>query len=342
MEGEPAQRQERGPRGDQGDRGEGRRDRGDRGGERGGEPGERGERGGERGGEGRRERGDRGPRNDRGPRTDASQAVDPLIAAQALAGAGGSVGDVAEIGFQQTAAADPVLESHAHGDGQRMLAEGEQPRRGRSRDRNGRERRDRDELPARQDGNGNGAQPVVDTAVPAAEFEPPSSDAPAERQRYATGFASQDAGAARSAPAERASAMVSADPVAQAPRSEAFQPAMSRPETAQRASQPAPAEAPRNDSASARALPQVQLFELPVSELVQVAEGSGLQWVNSDTAKIAAVQAAIEAEPKPIHLPRERVAAVTVQEGPLVLVETKRDLREMKLPFEQPGAPPPQ
>ena len=136
--------------------------------------------------------------------------------------------------------------------------------------------------------------------------------------------------------------MVSTDQVAQAPRSEAFQPAMSRPETAQRASQPAPAEAPRNESASARALPQVQRFELPVSELAQVAQGSGLQWVNSDVTKIAAVQAAIEAEPRPIHMPRERVAPVTVQEGPLVLVETKRDLREMKLPFEQPGAPTPQ
>ena len=102
------------------------------------------------------------------------------------------------------------------------------------------------------------------------------------------------------------------------------------------------AEVSRSEPVAPRALPQVQRFELPVSELAQVAEGSGLQRVNSDASKIAAVQAAIEAEPKPIHMPRERVAPITTQEGPLVLVETKRDLREMKLPFEQPGIPPPQ
>jgi ribonuclease E len=43
----------------------------------------------------------------------------------------------------------------------------------------------------------------------------------------------------------------------------------------------------------------------------------------------------MSAEPKAIHVPRERTAAVAVEEGPLVLVETKRDLRNMILPFEQ-------
>jgi ribonuclease E len=67
---------------------------------------------------------------------------------------------------------------------------------------------------------------------------------------------------------------------------------------------------------------------------MQVAEGSGLQWVNSDADKIAAVKAAIAAEPKPVHAPRERPPLVVIDEGPLVLVETRRDLRELKLPFE--------
>ena len=44
--------------------------------------------------------------------------------------------------------------------------------------------------------------------------------------------------------------------------------------------------------------------------------------------KIAAVQAAIAAEPKPVRVPRERPPAIVIDEGPLVLVETKRDLRE--------------
>jgi ribonuclease E len=81
-------------------------------------------------------------------------------------------------------------------------------------------------------------------------------------------------------------------------------------------------------------LPKVQNFNLPVESLVQVAQGSGLSWVNSDPAKIAAVQAAIAAEAKPIHVPRARPTAVQFDAEPLVLVETKRDLKSMKLPFE--------
>ena len=85
-------------------------------------------------------------------------------------------------------------------------------------------------------------------------------------------------------------------------------------------------------------MPKVTSYTLPTEKLVEVAQSSGLQWVNSDAAKIAAVQAAIAAEPKPIHVPRERPAPVSIDTGPLVLVETKRDLRNMTLPFEQPPA----
>lgn len=80
-------------------------------------------------------------------------------------------------------------------------------------------------------------------------------------------------------------------------------------------------------------MPKVQAYELPLTSLIAVAEGSGLQWVNSDPAKIAQVQAAIAAEPKPVHVPRERPPAVVLDEGPLVLVETRKDLSTMKLPF---------
>jgi len=37
-------------------------------------------------------------------------------------------------------------------------------------------------------------------------------------------------------------------------------------------------------------------------------------------------------------VPRERPPVIQVQEGPLVLVETRRDLRDLKLPFEQAPA----
>ncbi len=82
-------------------------------------------------------------------------------------------------------------------------------------------------------------------------------------------------------------------------------------------------------------MPRVSTFELPVDSLQQIAQGSGLQWINSDADKIAAAQAAIAAEPRPVHVPRERPPVVVVDEGPLVLVETRRDLSELKLPFEQ-------
>ena len=82
-------------------------------------------------------------------------------------------------------------------------------------------------------------------------------------------------------------------------------------------------------------MPAIASYALPTDSLVQVAQESGLQWVNSDPARIAAVQAAIAAEPTPVHTPRERPAPVVLDQGPLVLVETKRDLGNMTLPFEQ-------
>jgi ribonuclease E len=101
---------------------------------------------------------------------------------------------------------------------------------------------------------------------------------------------------------------------------------------------PAPvvAQAPVAAPAAARALPKVQAYALSIDELQQVAQASGLEWVNSDQQKVAQVQAAIAAEPKPIHVPREPSPPVVIDEGPLVLVETRKDLRSMTLPFENP------
>ncbi|MGA8516038.1 MAG: ribonuclease E/G, partial [Burkholderiaceae bacterium] len=87
-------------------------------------------------------------------------------------------------------------------------------------------------------------------------------------------------------------------------------------------------------SATPISMPKISSYALPISDMAQVASSSGLQWVNSNPEKIAAVQAQIAAEPKPVHIPRERPPAVVIDNAPLVLVETKRDLRDMKLPFE--------
>ena len=47
------------------------------------------------------------------------------------------------------------------------------------------------------------------------------------------------------------------------------------------------------------------------------------------------MQAAIAAEPRPIRVPRERPPVVELDDGPLVLVETRKDLGAVTLPFEQ-------
>jgi ribonuclease E len=56
--------------------------------------------------------------------------------------------------------------------------------------------------------------------------------------------------------------------------------------------------------------------------------------VQSDASKVALVQAAIAAETKPVHVPRLPKPVTVIDDGPLVLVETRRDLRQVTLPFE--------
>ena len=99
------------------------------------------------------------------------------------------------------------------------------------------------------------------------------------------------------------------------------------------------AEPPAQTVAAAPAAP----FVLPMGSLQAVAEAAGLQWVNSDADKIRSVQAAMAGEAAPAHAPRERKAVTSVEEGPLVLVETRKDLSQFKLPFEtaQGAAQPP-
>jgi ribonuclease E len=95
---------------------------------------------------------------------------------------------------------------------------------------------------------------------------------------------------------------------------------------------PAPVAAPVPAPAPA-AMP-VAAFVLPTTALTTLASEAGLQWVHSDAEKILAVQAAMAAEPKPAHVPRQPRPAVVVDDGPLVLVETRKDLSQLKLPFE--------
>jgi ribonuclease E len=184
-----------------------------------------------------------------------------------------------------------------------------QPRERRSRDRYGRDRRERSERgeqPA--EGTSEGAAPAPALAD---NFEPNQPAAQQERAPAATEFVASPA-------------PVQAAPVVAAPAAPAAVIAVP--------AKPVPAPAAVTTE---RALPKVQAYDLPLQDLAQVAESSGLQWVNSDASKIAQTQAAMAAEPQPIRVPRERAPVAPVENSPLVLVETKRDLRDTTLPFEQ-------
>ncbi|MBS0454803.1 MAG: Rne/Rng family ribonuclease [Proteobacteria bacterium] len=139
----------------------------------------------------------------------------------------------------------------------------------------------------------------------------------------------QEFEAAEEAPAQPAAPMQPLRSVEAAP------PSLELPATA--SSKPIEVPAPAA-AAPARGMPRVTPFELPLADLAQIAEGSGLHWVNSDVERVAQIQAAIAAEPKPVHVPRERPPVVVLDEGPLVLVETRRDLSQVVLPFEERNA----
>ena len=110
---------------------------------------------------------------------------------------------------------------------------------------------------------------------------------------------------------------------------------------AESAAAPAPATVPSPASASVAPVPapaaepiRITPYELPTGDLGALAASAGLEWVNSDAEKIRTVQEAMAAEPAPIRVPREPRRPVLADDGPLVLVETKKDLSQLKLPFE--------
>ncbi|PUE45829.1 ribonuclease E/G [Limnohabitans sp. 2KL-1] len=294
----------------------------------------------ERGGEGRRERADRG-----GERRQGDDA--PLNDGNAL---------------QLQPTSSEGLDSQANG--QTPENNGERRER-RSRDRYGRERRERAGESRQDTANETGSTDV--NAAPMAAAPAADLDRPAPRSYFER--AQQAVSAEANSPAEVTppmaaplsvaapvavpvvAASVVAAPVMAAPAEPALD---SAPAQAQTSSEPAPAEAARPAAVAAPevkatpaaatvstsapqtdtpALPVVTSYALPIDSLQQIAQTSGLVWVNSDQAKVAAVQAAIAAEPQPVRVPRERPAAVVVSEGPLVLVETRKDLNQLQVPF---------
>ncbi len=323
--------------------------------------GERGERSGERA--------ERGERNGRGPRPERSAAA--VAADEALLNA---VAGTPPAGAEAVAGAEALPGAEGAADGER---EGGRRRRRRGgRDRDGRAENGAETgaeggngdaaavnsaTPATADGEARAAEAGAEAATTAEEGgESADNGERGERSRRRRGGRGRDRqreggngaeGAARedgefepaaaalmpamhddgdaTRPAQVAAA--EAELAAEAPRAitPAVAPALA-PAAAPAVAAPAPAPAP--------APVRVQPFVLPLSDLQALAEQAGLQWVGSDADKVAAAQAAIAAEPKPIHVPREPKPPVVMDEGPLVLVETRKDLSQLKLPFDQTPA----
>jgi len=240
------------------------------------------------------QRRERRPRNDNRRRNEAAEAAPQDLI------------EAASLRAEQDAQAAGNDTAPAEGDADNGGSRA--PRERRSRDRYGRDRRER--APRE-----NAAGDTDLTAASMARAEERQSDAPTRS------YFSQPATPA-AAPVEAVVAPVATvEPVPAAP--------------APRAS--APTAAPKAAASNApvrQGLPKVQPYTVSIEALTQVAQASGLEWVNSDAEKVAQVQAAIAAEPKPIHVPREIKPVVLPDEGPLVLVETRKDLRNMPLPFE--------
>jgi len=260
----------------------------------------------------RAERGDRGPRQDRAPRAD------------------------------RTENGERSNEPRPETNGEASIEANGQPREAREgRGRGGRGRRN-ERGPRQDEGNGVPAQDqqsqlgfadaegqsvTVDGQVAPAGNENGEPREKRSRDRYGRERGPrQDRGDRTDAPAEQQAEHAASEQTS-APAAPAAPAAVAA----------APLSAPVKASVApaASGMPKVTGFELPLQSLQEVAQGSGLQWVNSNPERIAAVQAAIAAEPKPVHVPRERPAPVVLDNRPLVLVETKRDLRNMTLPFEQ-------
>jgi len=302
------------------------------------ERGERTERG-ERGG---RNRGERGERQERTPRNN-EEVVAPLHAAQGALDLPTGHDSPAFVDVQAEG-----VEPTSHQPAVEATEASTEERQGRNRRRRGGRGRNREDGAAVNEA-GEVVEGAEENAAPAAAADEQAA-APAEAQAEAqtegddTGEGhGRENGRGRGRSRDRyrrerrdgvADGQVEATEVAATTDTDAAEPAA---HAAAPTSEPivvatAPVAAPV--VAAPVAAPVVAPFVLAVDSLQAVAEASGLQWVNSDADKIAAAQAAMAAEPKPVHVPRERPPAVVIDEGPLVLVETRKDLGQVKLPFE--------
>ena len=370
----PAETREDKGRGARRDGQQARGGRGGRGGERGGERAERGERGEgkgegrgrrqgpreergesdaltarEGGREGGRDRGERGERGGRGRRGENTER--PAINREAIAAEAQALG-LAAAGAEGA----PLVGTEG------LTGDADQQREGRRRRRGGRGRGERDEAPMGAEGEATSAEAGANTEgndSPDATGEAASEGSDGRRRRNrgrrggerrervegAEGIEGSDTAEAPEAiesleaPVAAASLGESADPVAfSAPAASDDAPPFATPQTTEpvvRVEAAVSAPAVAAEAPAVAPAPVAAPYVLPLSELQGIAQAAGLEWVNSDADKIMAAQEAIASEPRPVHVPRERKPAVVIDDGPLVLVETRKDLNQVSLPFEQ-------
>ncbi|WP_347485675.1 Rne/Rng family ribonuclease [Vandammella animalimorsus] len=269
---------------------------------------------------------------------------------------------LADVTTSDAPAAAPQGNTAAEGveaDGQ-----GQERRERRQRDRYGRHRRRQDRDGTSADADQAAQAQEMDEQAQTSWAEPQGSQAPQEpapRRRSYFDRAAQDEAAlqAESAPqaaageAADAAPAVSIEPAAPlaALAVESAQPlAVSEPvpqpeplpapqaeslQVAQPSAESAPAPAAEQQPAPQAAAPvAAQPFVLDVQALSHIVTTAGLDWVHSDADKVARVQAEMAAAPRPVHVPRERPPVPVLDQGPLVLVETRRDLRQQQYPFD--------
>ncbi|AOW14265.1 ribonuclease E [Hydrogenophaga crassostreae] len=211
------------------------------------------------------------------------------------------------------------------------------PRERRSRDRYGRDRRERGPRDAQAQA---GDDTIADSTVPTAEATPANvGETPQEEAPVRSSYFSLPVETAPTAVAAIAAVDVAPEQVAEvvepvrAPQADVVAAPAEAPKP-----RPQPSMAASAVEETTKGLPKVAAYVLPMDAMSEVARASGLEWVNSDVERVALAQAAIAAEPKPIHVPREIKPVELVDEGPLVLVETRKDLNKVTLPFEGTSA----
>ena len=324
--GERGERGERGNRGEAGGRNGGPRAEGGRG--EGGNKPRREDNRGERGDRGERaERGDRAERGERGGRGEGRRNAPERV--EALDTGAQERKPRTELDVPANALVDQVEGTEAEG----ALADAERNGGRRRRRRGGRGRdgeRTEGELTQGTEGTVEGE--ATDTAAP---LTTAASDAPAaetvEGEREGRGRRNRRPRREQADTQDEGSQAMPGAPLGE--EAAAAAPSVE-------AEAPAPVEAPAAPVAApapAAAAPVVvPTYTLALDELNAIAAGAGLSWVNSDAEKVRVVQEAIAAEPKPVHVPRERPPVVVLDEGPLVLVETRKDLSQVTLPFDAP------